>query len=160
MPLNTVQMHLQSVLDGTSMPYGDAPLNAYIAPPDPGNGMDPGLYIWGTTGDDSRRSFPRGQGFRVIKHEVDMWLVWFGPSDSPTANTEFPAMLDAVCQVLRTTPMPVLNVPDPVTGSISNIEMIAERLRWDYAPVHSLEDQRWWVYTARIICDVREQIQA
>lgn len=160
MPLNTIQTHLQQVLNGLQLPLNDGILTAYIAPPDPGNGMEPAVYIWGSTAEDIRRSAPRGPGFRVIKHEIDMWLIWFGPADDPAADVAFPGIIDAVCQKLRVTPMPVLSIKDPVTGQNSNIEMIAERLRWDYSPVHSLEDQRWLVYTARVICDVREQVQA
>lgn len=160
MPLNTIQTHLRSVLNGLALPLDNGNLTAYITPPDPGNGMEPSCYIWGSIAEDLRRSAPRGQGFRVIMHEVDIWLIWFGPSDCGETDLTFPSIIDAVCQQLRVTAMPVLDIKDPVTGQNSNIEMIAERLRWDYSPVHSVEDQRWLVYTARIICDVREQVQA
>lgn len=159
MPLNSVQTHIKGILDGIQLPLGAGNLSAYITPPDPGNGMIPSAYIWGSVAEDVRRSMPRFQGFRVIKHEIDIWLIWFGPADDVNSDKAFPAIVDAVCEVLRTTPMPVLNKKDPVTGQNSNIEMIAERLRWDYSPVHSVEDQRWLCYTARIICDVREQVQ-
>lgn len=159
MPLNTVQTQLLSILDGIQIPGLNENLNAYISPPDPGDGTIPSAYIWGATAEDIRRSMPRTFGFRVIKHEVDIWTIWFGPADDPSSNTQFPAIIDAICQALRTAPMPVLNAKDPLTGLNSNIEMIAERLRWDYSPVHSSEDQRWLVYSARIICDVREQLK-
>jgi len=159
-PLNTVQQLLKGVLDQLQLPGSAGVLTAYISPPNPGNGMDPAVYVWGSTAEDIRRSMPRGLGFRVIKHEIDLWLIWFGPADDQASDVAFPAIVDAVCQRLRVTPMPVLNAKDPLTGQNSNIEMIGERLRWDYSPVHSVEDQRWLVYTARIICDVREQVQA
>lgn len=158
MPLNTVQTHIKGVLDGLALPTPNQQLSAYINPPDPGNGTQPSAYIWGSIAEDVRRSAPRYQGFRVINHEIDIWVIWFGPN-ACGADTDFPSIIDAICQALRSTAMPVLNAKDPKTGQNSNIEMIAERLRWDYSPVHSVEDQRWLVYTAKIICDVREQIQ-
>lgn len=160
MPLNTVQSTLKNLLDGLSLPYSDTPLSAYIAPPDPGNGMDPAVYVWGSVATDKRQTMPRGLGFRIIEHEVDLWLIWFGSSDAPDVDSQFPVIVDAVCQALRTAPMPVLNITDPTTRQVSDLLMIGERIRWDYAPVHSVEDQRWWVYTARLICDVREKLQA
>ncbi|MFF4403589.1 hypothetical protein [Streptomyces sp. NPDC001404] len=161
MPLNTVQAHLKSLLDGTVLPYDAGALSAFIAPPDPGDGMQPSVYIWGSIATDARQSMPRGMGFRLIAHEIDLWLIWVAPNDDPYADSAFPGILDAVVQQLRTAPMPVLNQPDPAnTGVVSDLLKIGERVRWDYAPVHSIEDQRYWVYTARIICDVTEKLQA
>ncbi len=159
MPLNTVQTIIKNRLNGLELPMPGQMLRSYINPPDPGNGMEPAAYVWGSIAEDVRRSAPRGQGFRVINHEVDIWLIWFGSSNCGD-DTDFPSVIDAVCQSLRTIEMPILNAKDPKTGQNSNIEMIGERLRWDYSPVHSVEDQRFLVYTARVICDVKEQLQA
>lgn len=106
----------------------------------------PGLYSTG--------------GFKWIDHTIDLWLVFCAYFDDAQVDSQFPAAIDAVMAILRDTQMPVQNVADPVTGALSTIEMIGESMTWDYAPVHSLEDQRMLRYTARITVDVKELIQA
>lgn len=167
MPLNTVQQYLKSLLDQTPLPLGEGVLTAVITPPDPGEGMVPTVYIWGSVADEARQSMPRAKpgqystgGFKKIMHKIDLWITWFGYADDAQADSLFPAIIDSVTAVLRNTLMPVQNVVDPVTGAPSTLLAIGERMDWDYAPVHSTADQRMLRYVAKVTCTVEELIQA
>lgn len=167
MPLNTVQTYLKGLLDQLTLPGNLGALNAFIAPPDPGDGTQPSVYIWGSTGEEARQSMPRAApgrpstgGFKIVMHRVDLWVIWFGSPDDPDVDVQFPTVIDAVTAVLRTTLMPVLALADPVTGGLSDLLAVGEEISWDYAPVTATEDERWWVYTARIIAPIREKLQA
>ena len=167
MPLNTVQSYMRTLLDQTPLPLGEGVLSARITPPDPGDGMVPTVYIWGSVAQERRQSMPRAQpgnyssgGFKTLEHKLDLWLVWYGYADDELADSQFPAMIDTVTAVLRNTLMPVYNVVDPVTGAGSSILAIGEKLEWDYAPVHSTADQRILRYVAKITATVEELIQA
>lgn len=167
MPLNSVQTYLKGVLNGLALPFGSPNLTAMITPPDPGDGMLPAVYIWGSTGEEARQTMPRAKpglpstgGFKVILYRVDCWLIWFGDAENANADSAFPAVIDVVTNQLRTTLMPVLNLVDPVTSGTSNLLAVGENIDVDYAPVHATEDQRYLCYTARVICEIKEQIQA
>ncbi len=167
MPLNTVQQYIKTLLDQTPLPLGEGVLSAQITPPDPGDGMVPTVYVWGSIADESRQTMPRAQpglystgGFKKIIHKIDLWIVWYGYADDAQADSLFPAIIDAVTAVLRNTLMPVQNVVDPVTGASSTLLAIGEKMDWDYAPVHSTADQRMLRYVAKLTCTVEELLQA
>jgi hypothetical protein len=164
--LNAVQQHMKGLLDQLVLPLDMGILNAFITPPDPGDGTQAAVYIWGSTGDEKRQTMPRARpnllstgGFKVIVHSLDLWLIWFGSAEDPSADSQFPLVIDSVTKVLRNTLMPV-DITDPDTGDLSSILAIGEDLKWDYAPVHSVEDERWLVYTARVIATIKEKLQA
>jgi hypothetical protein len=166
MPLNSIQIYVKSLLDGVQLPLGLGTLSAFITPPDPGEGLDPMIYIWGSVAHEKRQSMPRHQpgqystgGFKWIDHTVDLWLVFCAYVDDNQVDSQFPVVIDAVMAILRDTQIQD-KVFDPVTGMQSTVEMIGETMTWDYAPVHSLEDQRMLRYTARLTVDVKELIQA
>ena len=167
MPLASVQQHLKSVLNGAELAVAGQVLEARITPPDPGDGMVPTAYIWGSTATEARQSMPRASpgeystgGFKKIVHQVDIWVVWYGYSSDPMADSAFPSVIDAVTAVLRNTLMPFRNLVDPLTGASSTLLAIGEKLNWDYAPVHSTADQRILRYVAKIGCTVEELLQA
>jgi hypothetical protein len=56
--------------------------------------------------------------------------------------------------------MPVLNFVDPVTGGVSDITMIGERMRWRMGVPRSLQDQRMLWQVCWVQVDVVEKIQA
>lgn len=167
MPLNAMQTYVKSIINAAELPLGLGVLQAFITPPDPGDGLDPVVYIWGSVADERRQTMPRHKpglphtgGFKVIDHVIDLWLVFCEYSDAQNVDSSFPAFIDSVAEILRDTLMPVLNLIDPVTGGTSDILAIGEHITWDYAPVHSLADQRMLRYTARMTVDVKEKIQA
>jgi hypothetical protein len=170
MPINSVQTYLLELLDGTPLP-GPAgqtgALAAFITPPDPGSLDVPTAYIWPTGGEEKRLTTPRGSGPNVnqpgwkhIIHRVQLYLAFVGAGDDPTADTTFPAVIDAVMAVLRPSPDEVL-ITDPVTGIISSLLLgIGEDMTYDFAVVKTLADQRYLRYDARLTVTVNEYFQA
>jgi hypothetical protein len=168
-PLNSVQLYLRSVLDNVVLPLDQGPLTAYIQPPPQGDGTVPSLYIWGSRGDESRRTVPRAQpgqldtgGHKVIVHDVDMWLVWLGPVEDERADILFPSMIDCIMAILRNVALldQAQYATDPVTGQQSNLLDVGEQMSWEYAPVRAVADQRYQRYDARISVTVNEWFQA
>lgn len=162
-----MQLHIKSLVDGLELPLGQGNLQAFITPPNPGDSLDPVVYIWGSRGEERRHSMPRAQpgrfstgAFKLITHHVDLWLVWCGYSDDEMSDSAFPAVMEAVMAVLRNTQLQVLNVIDPVTGGTSNIEAIGEDIDYEYAPVQSLQAQQMLRYLARLTLKIVEKIQA
>ena len=169
MPLNTVQYFLRDALDGLVLPLGLGNLTAFISPPNPGDGMVPAVYVWGSNGSESRLSVPRAAhlnlasgGDKTLHHQADVWLVWFGSSEDPDVNTQFPAILDKVMGALRNTRLVdgAQYVTDPVTGQASQLLAVAEEMSWEYAPVKAIVDQRYLRYDARVTVTVIEVIQS
>lgn len=167
MPLNSMQLYVKNLLDGAQLPLNLGTLTAFITPPDPGEGTDPVVYVWGSIADERRQTMPRHKpgnystgGFKEINHVIDLWLVYCVYAEDELVDSLYPAVIDAVCAVLRDTGMPTPLIVDQITGQGSYIQAIGEHITWDYAPVHSLADQRMLRYTARITVDVLEIIQA
>lgn len=169
MGLNTVQHYLKGILDQTMLPLDLGVLNAYIQPPNPGDGTEPGIYIWGSRGNEGRMTVPRAKpgnlatgGQKGIDHNVDTWLVWLGPANDPQQDVLFPAVVDTVMAVLRNTPIldGTQYAPDPVTGQLSQLLDVGERMEWEYSPVRAVADQRYLRYDARITVNITEIIQA
>src|SRR5882762_1307621 len=130
MPISSVQQYVQGVLDGTVLPLEMGTITAYISPPNPGDGTDPACYVWGSRGAESRRALPRAQpgnlstgAWKVLDHNLDIWLVWFGSSENPQIDQLFPSMVDKVMAVLRNTQLLDQQdvLVDPVTGQQSNL---------------------------------------
>lgn len=169
MPLNTVQLHLQSILDQQPLPFQLGLLTAYIQPPNPGDGTNATAYVWGSRGSERRRTVPRADagnlatgGDKTINHDCDVWLVWFGEADTPGAGVQFPVIVDATMAILRNTALiqGTQYVTDPVTGQTSQLLDIGERMTFEYAPVRATADQRWLRYDAQITVSVEEWFQA
>lgn len=169
MPLVSMQTYCRDLLDGTSMPLGLAPLKAYITPPNPGVAEQPTLYIWDAEGEELRESMPRAKpgaaflttgAFKFLQHKIEMYVTMVDYSDDVQVDSNFPACVDAVLAVLRNTQMPVLNRIDPVTGGVSDVTMIGERMRWRQGVPRSLQDQRMLWYVCWLQIDLVEKIQA
>lgn len=170
MSISSVQLYLKNQLQGLALPTTPAQnLTAIVTPNQPVmKDTFPRAFIWGSTGNEGRQTMPRAKpgqpstgGFKTLVHHVDIWIVWFGVSSDPNADSQFPSVMEAIMQQLRTTTMPVLNLLDTTTGRLSDLLMVGEDMKWDYAPVHSLIPQRnIYRYDGRIIVDVKEKIQA
>jgi hypothetical protein len=169
MPLTTIQTYAKNLLDQTPMPLGLSPMAAYITPPNPGVAEVPTLYIWDAEGEERRESMPRAKpgaaflttgAFKFLEHKLEMYVTMVDYSDDIAVDSNFPACVDAVLAVLRNTLMPVLNLPDPVTGLLSDITAIGERMRWRQGVPRSLNDQRMLWYVCWLQVDVLEKIQA
>jgi hypothetical protein len=170
MPLNTVQTYLKGVLNGVIMPLDLGTLDAVIAPPNPEDDVvNPMAYIWGSRGAERRESVPRAVpgdlstgGWKILEHDVDIWLVWFGAADDQFADQQFPSVIDAVCAVLRNVAIldQTQHATDPVTGQQSDLLNVGENLSWEYAPVKAVADQRYLRYDAQIGVSITEYFQA
>lgn len=170
MPVNSVQTYLLSILTGLPLP-GPAgqsgTLQTYITPPDPGTLEAPTAYIWPTTGSERRLSSPRAGGPNVVEpgwkridHKVELYLAWVGAADDPAADTNFPSVLDAIMASLRPSTDEVL-ITDPSTGVISSVLIgIGEEMDYEYVVVHTLADQAYLRYDARLTINVAEYFQS
>jgi len=170
MPINSVQVYLQQLINGLPMPYALPALAAYITPPDPNVEADiPTAYVWPSDGEESRDAqkggtVPRNtgpgtpSGWKNIEHSIDVWLVWFGQDDDPLADTVFPGIVDEVMQALRTSPERPLAV-DPRTGQQSWLLDIGEKMSYRIS-LRALSDQAYNRYDGLVTVPVIEVFQA
>lgn len=165
--LNSVQLYMKGLLDGLVLPIPEAgTLTAVIAPPDVADPTDPMVYVWGATVNERRKASPRAKpgnpssgGFKEILYKMDLWLFFPEAADDPLADSLFPVVIDAVAAVLRNTQIGVI-LTDPQTGAQSTVLVVGEDIAIDYAPARASADQRYLIYMARLIVDLKESIQA
>lgn len=169
MSISSVQLYLKNQLQGLALPTTPAAnLTAIVTPPTVDKRTIPRAYIWGSTGQEARQTMPRAQpglpstgGFKVLEHNVDIWIVWYDVASDALADSQFPSIMEAIMQQLRTTLMPVLNLLDTTSGRVSDLLMVGEDMHWDYAPVHSVIPQRnIYRYDGKIVVRIKEKIQA
>jgi hypothetical protein len=169
-PINTVQCYLAGLLNGLPLPgpAGESgALACYITPPDPGNLEVPTAYLWPTGGTEGRLTTPRAggpnvefPGWKRLDHQVPLFIAWVGVADDPSADTNFPAVVDAIMACLRISPDEVL-ATDPVSGIQSSLILgVGEVMTYDYAVVHTEADQRLLRYDARLSLTVIEYFQS
>ena len=170
MPVNSASQYVLGLLDGLTLPGAageQGNLAAYVTPPDPGELATATVYIWPATGEETRVSSPRATapgavtpGWKKQLHHVELFLAWIGAGDDPAADLSFPAVIDAVMAALRGSPDPA-EVTDPVTGAPSSLMIdLGETMTYDYSVLHTLEDQRYLRYDARLLLTLTEYFQA
>jgi hypothetical protein len=170
MPIASVTTYILDLLNNLPLPgvAGESGnLTCYITPPDPGTLTVPTAYLWPSTGSETRLTSPRAGGANVaepgwkkITHQLSLWISWVGAGSDPSADTNFPSVVDAIMAALRPSPDPV-ELTDPVTGVITSaIVGVGERMTYDVAVLHALEDQRYLRYDARLTLPVSEYFQA
>lgn len=169
MPINSVQVYIQNLIDGLLMPGSAGALRAYITPPDPNVEAEiPTAYVWPSNGDESRNpakggTVPRNtgigtaSGYKSFEHHMDIWVVWFGQDDDPQADTWFPGMLDAIMLVLRTSPDPAV-ATDPYTEQKTTLIDVGEVMTY-HITIRALEDQRYNRYDGLITLEIAEIMQ-
>lgn len=175
MPIASCMAFIKQLLDGLDMPGGAPELAAWITAPDPD--VDPAAvptcYIWPMPGREARDTrnagtMPRnqgpnatgGSGFKTIKHEIGIWLVWFQDENDPDADTLFPGYVDALMNALRTSfPNPAL-LTDPWTGVVTQLANTGEDMAYDSPPPRSVSDQRYLRYDCLLRVPLIEVIQA
>lgn len=158
MPLNSVQMYVQSLLADLPIPALGKNLEAYITPPTVEDIDRPKAYIYGARLRGMRQTAPRGPGFKRLNWMVDVYLSWETMPDEPAIDQEFPLIVDAVMQKTWTTVMPLL-ITDATTGVKSQILAIGEDFELEYPPERTPATLRMLYYTARIGLDVYEAVQ-
>lgn len=169
MPINSVQVYIQNLIDGLLMPGSAGKLRAYITPPDPNVEAEiPTAYIWPSDGDESRDpakggTVPRNtgigtsSGYKPFEHRLDVYVVWFGQDDDPNADTWFPGMIDAIMLVLRTSPDPA-TATDPYTEQRTTLIDVGENMSYRIA-LRALSDQRYNRYDGLISLQLLELMQ-
>lgn len=164
MPLNSVQLYIQGLLDGLVIPTIPKPLTAYITPPTVEDADGPKAYVWGARLLGSRQTAPRPVAFKHLSWTVDVYLSYEtlppNPNDpSENVDQEFPLIIDAVmAKTWYTAPMPTI-ITDPSTGVTSQILAIGEQFQLEYPPERTPSSLRMLYYTARLGFDVYEAVQ-
>lgn len=155
MGINVVQLKGQSLVDGITAPLNKDPLDVWISPPNPGELKGPAAYVWATMGNNYRRTASRGPGFRRTDWTVSTWLMSPGNADNPNRDQAFACLIDAVIEAWVTAEMPI-SVTDPQTGRISQLVAIGEKFLVNQSPVHSLQNQRLYLYECLIEFTIEE----
>lgn len=170
MPIVAVQQAILGVIDRLPMPNGNYLLEAYVTPPDPETDYtNPHAYIWPTRGSESRKAeeggaIPRNTGVgtpagtKAIRHNMEVFIRWFGLNDDPQADTWFPGMVDAVMWALRTAADP-LPVTDPYNEAGSQVIGLGEVQEY-HITVRSTEDEAYLMYDGLITCPLWEIFRA
>jgi hypothetical protein len=158
-PLLSVQTYVKGLLDGITIPGLPTPLEAYVTPPTIEDLDGPRAYIWGSRLRIQRQTMPRGPGFKHLSWMIDIYLSYETNPDSPTVDQEFPAIVDAVMNVLWTTQTPLF-ITDPVTGVQSQLLNVGENFEFEYPPERTPATLRMLYYSARIGMELYEAVQA
>ena len=142
-------------------------IQALITPLDPDVNPDgvPRVYVWPATGPESRRAQPRNTGpgtlagWKQFRHGLHIFLLWMDVPQDATADVNFPALIDYVMGVLRTSPNPA-QFTDPETGGTSQMVNLGEDMSYEFVPPRTLEEQETRRYDAWIKCSLQELFQA
>lgn len=162
MSLNAVQQQIQSYINGlTSLGYAK-PIDARVQQPvaDFAKLDTPIVFVWGSTGSESRVAIPRGPGWKQDAHKVSLWVFGLSMANDPNRAWKFPVLIQTVRNALATaSPMPV-QITDPQTRETSTLLNLGEEFTWDYDIDRSLADQRLVRNIARIDVSVLEEFRA
>jgi len=166
MPLAGAMEFVRTLLDDIPV-AGGLNLSAWVNPPDPDVEVTdaPAAYIWPLPGSENRLTMPRNTGprtaagWKTVRHEIGIWLVWEGAEGDPEADTLFPGFIDALMDALRTAwPMPAILV-DPNTGEQTQLVDTGEEMSYDSPPPRTVADQRYLRYDALIRVPMTEMLQ-
>lgn len=169
MPVIAAQSFVQGILQG-AVPPGETglkePLQALITPLDPDVNPDgiARIYVWPARGPVKRLAMPRNTGpgtpagWKTLKHELEVFLLWMDYQDDPQADVNFPLLIDYVWMLLETSPDPGM-FTDPETGLVSDLVNLGEDMTYEFIPPRTLEPQTMRRYDARIQCSLTELYQ-
>lgn len=149
------------------MPNGLANALAYVAPPvvtDMSENVQ--IFVWGGQLAEKRQTMS-GQraatigtttGFRDLIWSLDIYMKYAMSPDDVHLQSSFPLAVDLVMQKLRGITMPQI-ITDSVESWPSTILEIGEDMTMNYGDIHTLSDQRFWLFEAQIIVKIHETIQ-
>lgn len=173
MPLSSVQQYCRNIIDGLWVPGAATTIDAYITPP-PLEELDgPKAFVLGARLRTDRQTTPRRAGFKHLAWTVDVYLSYETNPDSPTVDTEFPEIVDAVMAAFWSTTIPVFidangrPITDAGGGPVfqgpqgsSQILNTGEDFELEYPPERVPATLRMLYYTARLGIDIYEAVQA
>lgn len=155
MTIGAVQAQVQTLLSGLAVPGYAQPMRALVKVPVPDKIVlgQPLAFIWGGAGNRSRMALPRENpafqtsvGWKGNEHQLGIWVYAVSLANADTQDP-FPAAIEAICGALEAAVVPA-RVADPVTGSISYLVDLGERISWEYDIDRTIGDQR----TVRSLC--------
>jgi hypothetical protein len=168
-PLNSIQNHLLSILDGLEIPGMSERLEAYIQPPTVEDIDGPRAYIWGGRMRGTRQTMPRvgtpaaldmgHAGFKKLTWASDVWISYMDTPDDATVDQNFALILDAIMTAFWVTEMPI-TISDPTTGVVSQLLEIGEEFDLEYPPSRTPNTLRMLYYSARLTLTLYEAVQA
>ncbi len=176
MTINAVQQHVLDLVNGVQPTiYYPEPIQAFIRPLTPGilSATAPQVFIWGSTGHESRYTPPRGTiggplgagaGYRRADYKLRMWLIAVSENVSEAEDPSslippaFPALIWQVMDLLRQDTMPA-ELIDPQTGAETEMILIGEEFDWDYDVDRTLADQRYMRSVCLLECPITEMWQ-
>ncbi len=156
MSANAVQIYVADQLNGLPIPSEVmGPAQAWVLPPPVVQlAPNPQLYVWGARIDENRYTLPRFRGQKRVGYTIRVWAQWASDND-PALLQEFPVLLDAVRDYLRSVPIPA-DLVDPRTGATSVLLNLGERIVLDYGTPIGTEDQRSLLHVAAFSLPVAE----
>lgn len=125
------------------------PAQAWVLPPPITQpARNPQIYIWGGQLDENRMTLPRFRGQKRVGHTFSMWIQWVS-SNSDKNVQMFPVFLDSIRAFLRSLPIPA-QLTDPITGEVSTLLNVGERILQEYGTPMPLADQRLLLHSAAL----------
>lgn len=159
MPLNSVQLYVQSLLDELQIPGLNVALETYITPPQVEDMDRPKAYVLASRGRVRRQTAPRGPGYKYLAWTVDVYVTYETIPGTDGIDQEMPLIIDAICKKLWTTTMPLF-IEDPTTGQRSQVLQVGEEFDIEYPPERTPATLRMLLYVARIGFEIYEAVQA
>lgn len=161
MSLYAVQTLIKETLQGLETPQDLLPpADCFIAPPVSDEIDKPKIYVWGSTDDEMRQTAGRTSGgAKKIVTDVHIWYYWVQAPDWDERDAAFPALVWAIRNAMRRVPV-VQTLNDPISGEVSQLLAIGERMQNIQGTPNLLEDQRYLWYSGRLTCRVEEYVQA
>ena len=150
---------VQGILNDLPIPGGEQTLQAFITPPLAHKPVRPTAVVWASRAPVGRRAMPRGEGFKEITWQIDVWLMYLMSPQVPNLDYQYPLMVDAVMAAMWSTSMPI-PITDPVTGLRTQMTSIGEVFTVENAPVRSPEGQSMYYFAGKIGFTVKEWPQA
>lgn len=158
MPLNSVQLYVQGLLNNLPVPGGTDTIKAWITPPAAEPLSGPRAYVWGGHIREGRQTMPRGPGFRELPWMIEVWLIYETNANVASLDQKFPLVIDAVWKKVWTATMPT-TITDPTTNVTSQIIAVGEESELEYPPERTPASLRMVLYTALLRVQVKEVVQ-
>jgi hypothetical protein len=170
--LYSVQQYVRGLVDGLPVNATGQKLSAQITPPVFQKLDGPKAFVWGGRLRVDRQAGPRGKtpqqsGFKSLDWEITVDVVYLTNPTSPSSDEAFPQLLDTVMAAIWSSPVNLFIDQNGVpTGQTVNLPTatqlwnVGENFHMDYETVHTPQSQRMLYYSARLVFDVGEKVQA